>query len=314
MKNFFKVLGFLGGQLIILCLLSAGLVRRTDENVYDPCAVKSKIAQVEEEEDNTLDVLFMGDSICYSAFDPLAIWENYGFTSFVCGTSAQRICDTYAILKEALDSQSPKAVVIEATCFYRNMDKKSDTNDLVLDELTKQFDAFAYHAEWKNVIGDIIAGASPKGKRSPRKGFVGRQSVNPYNGGEYMINSPEVDEIKPGVIKYLDMIETLCREKGIRLIIVSAPSPRNWNYARHNAVSHWADASHVPYIDMNIMSKPDIDWSCDTKDGGDHLNITGAKKVSLFIGGYLSDNLKLDDKRSDLRYADWTYYSNEQEP
>lgn len=314
MKNILKTLGFLSGLIVIICLLSVGLKPRNDEDVYDPCAVKNKISQVEAEPDNTLDVLFMGDSICYSAFDPLFLWKEYGFTSFVCGTSAQRICDTYAILKEVLNTQSPKAVIVEATCFYRNMSRKSDTRDLVLDGLTEKFAAFAYHSEWKNLLGGLLVTKSDKHKGAPRKGFVGRKSVNPYVGGEYMTYSSEVDELKPVVTEYLTKINELCKEKGIKLIIVSAPSPKNWNYARHNAVSGWAEAADVTYLDMNIMPEPDIDWSCDTKDGGDHLNIAGAKKTSLFIGKYLCDDLKLDDKRNDSQYADWLYYSAQQEP
>ena len=36
------------------------------------------------ERKNTVDVLFLGDSECYSTFIPLKIWNDHGITSYVC--------------------------------------------------------------------------------------------------------------------------------------------------------------------------------------------------------------------------------------
>lgn len=309
-KNLIKSVGFLLGLFLILLGLSVLLRRKGDGEVYDAYAVDRKVAQIEAETNDTLDIFFMGDSICYSSFEPHYIWNEYGYTSFVCGTSAQRVCDTYAILSRALETQTPKTVVLEATCFYRNMSKKSDSKDLVLDELTERFDAFAYHSEWKNIAGRIGMKFSKRGPNK-EKGFVGRKAVNPYRGGEYMIATDEVDEIKPEVIEYLNKIDALCDEKGIELIVVSVPSPRNWTYERHNAVSNWAMSADVTYLDMNIMPELDIDWEVDTKDGGDHLNLAGARKVSGYIGNYIGGKVPLEDKRNDEKYSDWTYYGAE---
>ena len=47
----------------------------------------------------------------------------------------------------------------------------------------------------------------------------------------------------------------------------------------------------IKYNDLNLIYKDlGIDFEKDTADGGDHLNIYGAKKVSKYLGDYLNDN------------------------
>ena len=50
------------------------------------------------EKKNTIDVVFLGDSECYSTFIPLKIWKDHGITSYVCGTSDQVLSFSYELL------------------------------------------------------------------------------------------------------------------------------------------------------------------------------------------------------------------------
>ena len=54
-----------------------------------------------------------------------------------------------------------------------------------------------------------------------------------------------------------------------------------------------------------------LDWTHDTADGGDHLNIYGAEKVSKYIGNYLNDNYDIPDRRDDSDYKSWFKASRE---
>ena len=53
-----------------------------------------------------------------------------------------------------------------------------------------------------------------------------------------------------------------------------------------------------------------IDWSLDTRDKGDHLNQTGAEKVTRFMGGYLAGTGLLKNHTGDSRYAKWDEVSD----
>ena len=105
--------------------------------------------------------------------------------------------------------------------------------------------------------------------------------------------------------KYLLLMKEYCENHGADLVLVSSPSPKNWTYAKHNSVADWAQANAVTYEDLNLNDALGIDWASDTKDGGDHLNFDGAKKVSAYVGSGLSETYGLKDKRNNPDYKHW---------
>ncbi|MCM1286965.1 MAG: hypothetical protein NC240_01555 [Clostridium sp.] len=301
-KNVGKVIGFWLGLFVMLGFLSLAFNR--DRNIYDMNSVKCKDSEIDAEEDNSIEVIFCGDSECYSTFCPLQMYQEYGFTSYVCATSAQRLCDTYAILENAFKTQNPKVVVLETNCLYRTPTAKCEEGDSVMRLLTNYMPVFAYHSDWKNFGGRLLEkGKGMSGREF--KGFVLRKSVVPYTGGAYMDKTDAVEKFPNDTYGYLDKILKLCQENNARLMLVSVPSPKNWSYERHNGVMEWTEMYDVAYVDLNLEHNIDIDWLTDTKDGGDHLNFVGAKKVSRFMGGYLADKYTLSDRRKNPDYKTW---------
>ena len=57
------------------------------------------------------DVIFIGDCEVYEGFVPATLFEEYGITSFVRGSSQQTVWQSYHILEETLERETPKAVV-----------------------------------------------------------------------------------------------------------------------------------------------------------------------------------------------------------
>ena len=295
-KNIWKCIGFLLGLFIILVLLS-GIFRRKDKlYVYDALSVDVKIRDINAEPDNSLDIIFYGDSESYSSFSPNHLYSKFGYTSFCSGSAAQKVCDTYVLLTEAFKTQSPKVIVLETNCLYRDIKQKNKDSDLVMDFLTDSLPVFSNHSSWKIFLRQFL----PKGheeRRRKQKGFVVRKTTKPYTGGSYMKNTKKSKGISADNITYLDKIAALCEENNAELLLVSTPSPKNWNYKKHNGVQSWADSHNITYIDLNLEEKITINWKKDTKDGGDHLNYNGAKKVTEYMGAYFRENYDLTDHR-----------------
>ena len=291
------------GILIIGLLIISNIVRPKDYEIYDMQTVKMESRCITNEKSNSLDVLFIGNSIAYSAFSPLHFWKESGFTSYVLATPGQRLCDTYAIVNNALKTQSPKVIVLETNSFYRDIGIYQNEKDYIFNLYAKIFPLLQYHSFYKSESDSTYYE-----KNSFYKGFqpseVSYAMQNPFS--EHINRELKEELIPKANLKYLDMLCTICKKNNIILVLISVPTINNWDYGRHLGIEKWAKQQHLGYMDMNLL--PDqggIDWTRDTRDGGDHMNTYGARIVSNFVADYIKKNIVLPDHRSDPEYASW---------
>lgn len=299
-----RSVGFMTGLVLILTVSS--IIFSPKREAYNVIAVEEKERSINEEPENTLDVIFVGDSESYSGFSPLQIWAEYGHTSYVCGTTAQRLCDTYAVLQHTFEKQSPKLVVLETNCLYREAGISKETDEKSLKLAAEYFSVFQYHSRWKGYVPLSVSSQEKVTNERRLKGFRIRKTVKPYTGElPYMKESSEVKEVPELAWEYVEKINKLCQENHAELVLVSVPSAKNWNYGRHNGVTELARKNEILYLDLNLVEEIGINWKTDTKDAGDHLNFDGAKKVTRYIGKYFSEQFELTDHRGDERYQKW---------
>lgn len=289
------------GLAILITVLS--VILKPDKDVYNAVGVERKTSDINQEKENSLDVIFMGDSESYSAFNPVQMYDENGYTSYVCGTSLQKLCDTYALLQNVFKRQSPKVVVLETNCLFRAANPYGETDDKAMNAFSKAIPLMKYHDRWKSLIP---MEAIYKSDDRQLKGFKYRPDVKPYTGGQWMNETDAHEPIKACNVEYFNKIHEYIKSHGATLILVSVPSPENWDYGRHNAVQALADKSGIEFIDLNLAcDRLGIDWSRDTKDQGNHLNYSGAVKVSGYIGKYLAQNMGLPDHRGEEDYKQW---------
>lgn len=251
---------------------------------------------------DTVDVLFLGDSEAYTSFSPLQLWGERGITSYVVGTSGQKLCLTRSLLDRALERQSPRVVVLETDCLFRAFSVGEAMACAVQDALP----VFEYHDRWKSLRPEDVLGQVQSTWVDDAKGHVAREGVEPADDSAYMAPTDELAELLPMNHAYLEGIAQACERAGARLVLVSTPSTKNWNMARHNRTEQLASELGLDYVDLNVgKSRVDIDWSTDTYDAGDHLNVSGARKVTAAVGGLLSGRYGMPDHRGDDAYASW---------
>lgn len=253
------------------------------------------------EEDNTIDVLFYGDSEAYTSFSPMQLWDERGFASFVCATSSQYISLTENFVHQSLEHQKPKVIVLEPYCFFRKM--KADNS--LITNIENTFSIIQYHNRWKNMIGLHLNDNQHYTWKDELKGYKFGSTVTKAKGGDYMKKTDEIIEIPETNVETVKRIVKYCNDRETEVLFVSVPSCKNWNYPKHRAVAELAKESGVRYVDLNLEKSVNIDWRKDSLDGGDHLNFRGAKKVCGFLGQYLSDTYHLENKSALSQYDDW---------
>lgn len=298
-RRILSAIAFFAILLALLIALSA-LLRpkgfRREDGVQDPIA-----NAVYLEPEQTIDVLFLGDSETYCSFIPLQIYKEHGITSFVCGTSLQMLSYTEEFLHGVFEKQSPKIVFLETNTVFRNEDIFSE----IARSAERIFPVFRYHNRWKTVFStkeSRVRNAFLDGA----KGYIYDTSLNPAKTDRYLVESNEKEPLPLRNFHHVRAMRDFCAEHGARLILISTPSTVNWSMKIHNATQALADELNLCYIDCNLnRTEIPIDWESDTRDKGDHLNHSGAQKVTKFVGNYLQELTLFEDHRNDPSYSAW---------
>lgn len=301
MKKLKRVIMFLLVFAVLSWACSAG-IQIIVRNVSGSVSGRSRVfASVSAEKKNTIDVLVAGDSESYTSVSPMDLWDRAGIAAYDCGQPGQRIQETYYILKTAFRTQSPKLVLFETNTMFRDPGFLKNVQLSLTEPLAYHFPVIKYHNAWKALFD------GPGGPKKSYKGFEIRDKVVSYEGDEeYMKETKDKAQIPEVVRIYMEKIKRLCEKNGADLLLVSAPSPKNYNYKKHNSLEEYARENDLPYVDLNMKFRDiGIDWKQDSYDRGDHLNISGARKVTAYIGEYLADNYDLPDRRNDDGWREW---------
>ena len=285
---------------IILLILSRILIPKnnTDESGIN----NLKAMKILGEGDNTIDMIVYGDSESYASIIPMQLWNDYGYTSFVCGTSGQTLPDTCRIAYDTLKNQSPKIVILESDTVYAT----TELSVPVARILYKILPVMEYHNRWKSLSFNDFLWKIEYTSRDANKGYHYLSEIDPAEGDSYMEQSDEIEEIPKTNKLYIKLLKAYCESKGAEFVIVSVPSYKNWNYARHNGVKNFTDEEGIEFIDLNEKKDElEIDWSTETSDKGDHVNYPGAKKTTKYIGEWLSTKGILKSHKDDINYNYW---------
>lgn len=249
-----------------------------------------------------LDYLVWGDSEGWTAVAPMQLWRDHGFSGYNCSSVGQRLQDDYYNLEDILTTRHPKVILMETNMLYGSHGVVGEAEKIVQSTLGHILPSYRYHDRWKQ----LLTGDRAATNRDIYRGNHYVTIVQPYTRGEYTQSTDAVENISPAQQIYLDRIIRLCKEQGITLILFSAPSPDCWTYAKHNGLTQYAESRGVTYIDCNLMlTELGIDWNTDALDGGDHLNASGAAKLTAWMGDYLAQQNLLPDHRGETGYETW---------
>lgn len=298
-----RAIAFLMPLFLVLVLLSVLFVPKNNSEYAGMEQVSANGILAEPKD--SIDVVIIGDSESLSAYSPMQMWEEHGFTSYVCGTHAQSTMHSYDFLEKVLRNQSPKLIVMEANAFFRSL----FPHQILFNNVAKRMPVFRYHDRWKTMNPEDFGTLPHYTKLVRDKGFIirrKRKAVDQTLQDNFMVYDTEKLRIRPAARWYLNQFVRLCRKRGVKMMLVSTPSVRNWTYKRHNCVQDFADQNDIFYLDINLHTDEiDFNWKKDSMDGGDHLNLTGAKKCTAYFGAWLKEHEDLPDRREDADFQSW---------
>lgn len=281
------------------------------------------IAEYYQEEKNH-DVIFIGDCEVYENFSPQVLWDDFGINSYIRGSAEQLIWQSYYILEDTLRYEKPKAVVFNIQSMQFDKPQKEAYNRMTIDGmewswskvksikasmtdkekyLDYVFPILRYHSRWNELSKDDINYMFKKPKVS-HNGYYMRVDVKP--AGNIPDPKPLGDyHFGKNAYRYLDDIVELCDANDIQLVLVKAPSLYPFWYDEwEEQIIEYAKEKKLPYINfLKLTEEIGIDYNTDTYDGGLHMNLSGAEKLSKYLGAYLINETNVSDRRGDARLS-----------
>lgn len=325
-KAFFKGSIFVVILLIITIALNSIFIIKTNHR-------EKLIEGLYSNAHDPLDVVLLGSSHMNSGINPNILWNQHGITSFNYATGGQPIDVTYYILKEVLKTHKKPIVVVDL--YYLGLTEKFGAEgyvrsaldnikfsrnkvDAVINSTPRNqwinyfFPVFKYHDRWKELTKNDFE-FNPANAYYEKGFAAGLDSYGIENTSD--TSTTEMVDLPPKSEEYLNKIIDLSKKEGFKLVFTVTPHDYNGtakakNWAKEtpkmfNKVAEISKNNNIPFINYNIMmDEMEFDFKTDMFNLG-HLNVSGAKKVTLKLGEFLKENYTLVDHRKDAEYKDW---------
>ena len=263
-------------------------------------------------EEKNHDLLFVGDCEVYETFLPKVLLEEYGIKSYIRGSAGQLIWQSYYLLEEIFSYEKPKAAVYNVLAMKYGEPQKESYNRMTLDGMKWSaskikaikasmlpeekfieyiFPLLRFHSRWNELKEEDFKYIFYKPTLS-EQGYLLNTGVIPVTNVPK--GKPLADYTLPKIsFEYLDKMVKLCKDNGAELILMKAPVLYPYWYKEWDEqIKNYAKKNGLRYINyLDLVEKVGIDYSKDTYDGGLHLNVYGAEKMSRYFGRVLKEDM-----------------------
>lgn len=331
MKKLFKALTFSILFLIMLGVLSYIL------RPYSGSASRKNYCGFYAEEENSLDVVFIGASSCFAFWEPMEFWNDYGVTSYNFAAGTYPVQFYKYSIDEVRKTQDPKLYVIDLRPFtvaedgyyletsVPNMDHDVPIRNVVdnvkyswnrakmiweclpeeYDKVPYLFDIIKYHTEWPRLLDAQSLAFAANDAHDSLKGFKKVEAVKKVKFTDHsMVETRQPLSDRLDVI-LKDLLEYCKKEQLEVLFLVNAYCQKEEEKAVYNYISDVVAEYDYSFINTNDYYKEiGFDYTQDYYDNS-HVNIFGADKYTDFVGAYLMGNYSFEDKRGQKEYETW---------
>ena len=298
-------------SLVALCLLFAFFTRLLTPKHVTVLREGALVGEyyLEADKDVEHQIIFLGDCEAYGSFIPAIIWESSGLTSFVRGSPAQRIWQSYYLLLDTLKYEKPDVVVLSVYALCHGESASEAYNRLTLDRmrlsgikldaitasmtegeslLSYIFPLLRYHSRWSQLTREDFEYLFTRKNVSHNGYLLVGGSLAP---SELISPEPLFDHLLPEKsLEYLDKIRLVCDREGIMLVLVKSPMQSNsyyWYDEWDAQVRTYAERYGLDYY--NLINNEEIGIAAADYSDGVHLSFRGAEKISTYFGKILKE-------------------------
>lgn len=319
MKRFLTIVLRIGLFLVLLCGIFY-LVGQTLQFKYEDGV--TPMEDFYSYPDDSIDVLLLGSSHMGVNVDTTILYNDYGIASYKLWGSTQPIWNSYYNLVEALKTQHPKVVVLEAltlshtTEYYEYANAVKNTMGLrwsrnKVDAILASYEpdqlasAFFPLSQYHSRYGEL--------EEEDFSHYFWNNTVSGHNTQDWdavavMDEPSDTDERLPlgdKQLKYLKKIIYLCEKNDIPLLVMTAPyTAPDEERARLNTVNDYLTEEGIDQLDcLTNYEEYGFDFSSDFGDTAGHLNSTGCAKLTAILGEYLKEHYDLPERSDEPLFS-----------
>lgn len=325
--------------LLLVTVLVSGLViaglQRLLVPKYMGQVVEGAFIQEYYNETTDHDVIFLGDCEVYENISPVVLFREFGITSYIRGSAQQLISQSYYLLEETLKKETPRVVVFNVSAMQQYEQTNETYNRMTLDGMRWSsskwnairasamedehmieylFPILRFHSRWNQLEADDLRYYFHRNQVS-HNGYYMRADVRP--AGDFPAVRRLADYSFDGrAWEYLERMRGLCQSKGITFILMKAPSLYPvWHEQWDEQIVSYAEEHGLTYVNcIDAADEIGIDFAHDTYDGGLHMNVYGAEKMSRYLGPVLiaggAEDRRGDGELSAVWEKKGLYYDN----
>lgn len=278
-----------------------------------------------ETKENSVDVLFFGNSHAHCSIHHGLLWDEYGMAGYTLSAGAQTIDSTCYFVKEALKSQHPRVIGVEVMGALGG-ELSNAESDVYRNSLGMRWSPTFW--EYTNYLADSMGMEKVEKQRIFLKipiihsryaeltksdfqdtipfmrGYRGSYDIEVLERPE-AVDGSELMDLDPQRLAMLQEIIDTAEESGVPVVLFASPfQASRENQMQLNAVAEFAQQQGIPFINFNRMFDELFDLESDFRDW-EHVNNSGAAKVTAYLAQYLKDHYEIPDRRGQEEYALW---------
>jgi hypothetical protein len=263
----------------------------------------------------------------YDGVYPLELYRDYGISSYNIAYAGERIAMSYYSLMDAIKALDDIKLVVIDMHGLEYGDQKNDPEaperchntfdamhfstikieaikDCVDKDLWAEFffPLSFYHNRWTELTeADIQKSGS---KRELAKGGC-------YEIGVANVSAPELigitdhEFVQDASTTYMQKIIDLCADNDIQVLMIYIPFPASIEDQQRANMAYDMAQNNENAEYVNFLYEADnigINYATDTADSSSHLNPSGARKFTRYLGKYIMDNYDLTDYSGDAKW------------